>query len=104
MWPAVPTTTDFMTFLVLDFSSLPPSRPRRSLAVLRARLAPPRSLFAGPHALEDLDEPQIDLPDFHVHAHDLHLDLVAEAIDLVRVLAARDVRPIDEPIVVVGHR
>ena len=62
----------------------------------------PRSPFAD--ALEDLDQAEVDLPHLHVDADDLHLHLVAEAIDLLRVLAAQQVRALDEPVVVVGHR
>src|SRR5437762_2388533 len=74
------------------------------LVELRMRLAPARTAFAVAHALEDLDEPQIDLAQLHVDANHLHLHLVAKAVDLVRVLAPQEVRALDEPVVVVGHR
>src|SRR5438067_11792804 len=71
---------------------------------LRLRAAAPRAALALAHPLEDLDEAEIHLAQLHVHADDLHLHLVAEAVDLVRVLAAQQVRALDGPVVVVRHR
>src|SRR5439155_19019884 len=83
----------------------PPARPLPPfLLELRRRLAAARPAFAFTHPFEDLDQSQIDLAHLHVDPDHLHLDLVAEAIHLVRVLAAKQVRAFDEPVVVVGHR
>src|SRR5581483_1463606 len=71
---------------------------------LRRRLAASRPAFAFTHAFEDLDEAEVHLPHFHVDADDLDLHLVAEPIDLVRVLAAQHMRALDEPVIVIGHR
>src|SRR6202011_1540217 len=59
--------------------------------VRRRRLAPPGPPLAAPHPVEDLHEREIDLPHVHVHADYLNLDLVAQTIDLLRVLPAQDV-------------
>ena len=53
--------------------------------------------------VEDLDEPEIDLPPFHVDAHHLDANAVAEPVHLLGVLAAQRVRRFEEAIVVVGH-
>src|SRR4030095_16562773 len=71
---------------------------------LRGGLTPPRPALAFTHAFENLDEPEVDLPYLHVHANDLHLHLVAEPVDLLRILPAQQVRAFDEPVIVVGHR
>src|SRR5581483_6786013 len=81
---------------------LPPLR--RGLLVARACFRMARSARAFAHALENLDQAEIDLPHFHVDANHLHPHLVAEAVDLVRILAAEHVRSLDESIVVVRHR
>src|SRR4051812_4181827 len=52
------------------------------LPVLRRRLAPPRTALSFADALENLDEPEIDLSHFHVDAQHLDLHLVAEPVDL----------------------
>src|SRR5438105_3787394 len=77
-------------------SPLPFARTLCAPIIFRARFGAPRTLHALAHALEDLDEAEIDLPDFHIHAHHLHLHFVAEAIGLVRVLPAQGVRALDE--------
>ena len=83
----------------------PPSWPARSCLRLRlARAAGPRLRSDCAHPLEDLDKPEVDLPPLHVDLDDLHADLVAEPVDAAGVLAAQDVRALDEPVVVVGHR
>src|SRR2546428_5384 len=65
------------TSALADFA-LPAARPwLPPLLVLRHRSAPPRAVFARAHALENLYQPQVDLPQVHVHADDLHLHLVA---------------------------
>src|SRR5471032_2203260 len=71
---------------------------------LRRAAAAPRAALAFADALEDLREPEIDLALVHVDANDLHLHLVAEAIDLLGVLAHERVRAVDELVVVVRHR
>src|SRR5258706_3030643 len=71
-------------------------RLRRGLAAARAALA-----FAD--AFEDLGEPEIDLALLHIDADHLNLDLVAEPIALVRVLADQGVGALEEPVIVVGH-
>src|SRR5579862_2262415 len=92
----------------LPMLTLPPSgsllAARSSGRMLRHRLAPPGSALPFAHALEDLDEAEINPPQVHVDADDLHFHLVAEPIDRVVVLAAQQVRAFDEPIVVVRHR
>src|SRR5438067_11979851 len=71
---------------------------------LRLRAAAARAALALAHPLEDLAEAEIHLAQLHVHADDRHLHLVAQAVALVRVLAAQQVRALDEPVVVVRHR
>src|SRR5215218_8606422 len=71
---------------------------------LRHRLAAPRPALAFAHAFEDLDQAKIDLPYVHVDADDLHLDLVAEPVLLVRVLAHQQMPALDEAVIIVGHR
>ena len=79
-----------------------PGRP----SVPHARCAAPaaRDSLRLPHALQDLGQPEVDLPPFHVDADHLHRDLVAQPVDPSGVLAAQHVRALDEPVVVVGHR
>ena len=56
---------------------------------LMVRMVPrPAPPLIAPHRFENLNQPQIDLTPIHVDAHDLHLDTVAELVDLLRVLAA----------------
>src|SRR5438067_8707423 len=74
------------------------------LLELRRRAAAPRASLPFAHAFQNLDEPEVDLTLLHVHADDLHLHLVPEAIDLVRVLAAQQMRALDETVVIVRHR
>src|SRR5215216_6403460 len=107
MCPAVPTTM----FMGSDLDFLAPdARPRENrdltrsppaalallalatagallplLVDLRHRLAAARSALAFAHALENLRQPQIDLPHFHVDPDDLHLHFVAEPVLLVGV-------------------
>src|SRR5690349_11735457 len=111
MWPAVPTTMDriaspaaaaaaFPLLALAPAGTLRPAQP----FVLGPRAAAPRPALAVAHALEDLGQAEIDLALLHVHANDLDLHLVAEPIDLVGVLAAQQVRVLDELVVVVGHR
>src|SRR5262245_31228267 len=71
---------------------------------LRLRCTPLRTALPSAHAVENLDETEIDLADFHVDPNDLHLHAVAESIDFLGVLAAQQVRALDEPVIVVGHR
>src|SRR5262245_23833878 len=54
-------------------------------------------------AIEDLRQSEIDLPPLHVDFDDLHPHAIAEPVDATRVLALQDVRPLAEPVVVVGH-
>src|SRR3954463_975695 len=86
--------------------SLAPSWPlfAAALFVLGHRAAAARAALAVAHAREDVHEPEVDLALLHVDADHLDLHLVAEAVDLLRVLAAQQVRVLDEPVVVVGHR
>src|ERR1039458_9227194 len=58
--------------------------------------------FADP--IENLDQPEIDLPHLHVDAEHLDVHFVAQAVDLPRVLAAQHVSAVDEAVIVVGHR
>src|SRR5262245_65737301 len=88
---------------ILPLSS-PGSLFAAALFVLRDRAAAPWTTFAVAHAIEDFREAKVDLPLLHVDADDLHLDLVAEAVDLLRVFAPQQVRALDEAIVVVRHR
>ena len=79
-----------------------PARPRPPrLGTAPARTAVP---FRLPHRVQDVDQAEIDLPALHVDLDDLHRHLVAEPVVLAGVLAAQDVRPLDEPVVVIGHR
>src|SRR5262245_39718269 len=107
MWPAVPTTIDRIS-PPAAFPLLPFATPRPLLAarlfVLRGRAAAARAALALADPFEDLDQPEVDLPLLHVDADHLDLDLVAQAVDAVRVLAAQEVRVLDELVVVVGHR
>src|SRR6185295_10237061 len=104
MCPAVPTTTDRIRS-ALPSGALAASGALLALLVeLRLRFGAPRTALAFADALEDLDQAEIDLPQLHVDADHLHLHLVAEAIHLVRVLAAQQVRALDEAVVVVRHR
>ena len=109
MCPAVPTTIDrASTVSAAPSASGARAGRARGFAlprlVLRPRLAAARPALPVAHALEDLDEPEVDLPHVHVHADDLHAHLVAQAVGLLRVLAAQHVRALEEPVVVVGHR
>ncbi len=111
MCPAVPTTMDRIVMLSDRRPPLRTCRSRRPGRCFRllVQLRRPRWLRRGPrspfaHALEDLDQAEIDLAHLHVDADHLHLHLVAEPVDLLRVLAAQQVRALDEPVVVVGHR
>src|SRR5262245_27817348 len=81
----------------------PRTLPAPSLS-LRLRRTPLRTALPPAHALENLDEAEIDLADFHVDPNDLHLHAVAESIHFLGVLTAQQVRALDEPVVVVGHR
>src|SRR2546427_765583 len=112
MWPAVPTTTDFIVFV---YSRLPSSAFAHLslvatgtlfalLFTVRRGLAAPRPSLALAHALENLYQAEIHLAHLHVDADHLHLDLVAKTIDLVRVLASEQVRTLHEPVIVVRHR
>ena len=71
-----------------------------------ARLAVPRAavLLRRAHPLENLGEPEVDLAPLHVDLDDLHARPVAEPVHPPGVLSAQDVRTLDEPVVVVGHR
>src|SRR5829696_4624703 len=60
--------------------------------------------LGDPHAVQDADQSEIDLPALHIHLDHLHAHLVAKPVDLAGVFAAHDVRALDEPVVVVGHR
>src|SRR5262245_31658774 len=100
MCPAVPTTIDFISFVSSLLSpagfallALSPAEALLApgLVVLRHRPASPRTALAFPHAIEDLHQPEIDLPLLHVDPDDLHADLVAEPIRLVRVLPVQQV-------------
>src|SRR6185436_179900 len=73
---------------------------------LRLGAAAARSavVFGSPHPLEDLGQPEIDLPALHVDLDHLHADAIAEAIDPAGVLAAQHMLLLDEAVVVVGHR
>src|SRR5256885_6580178 len=123
MCPAVPTTIDFIHTVcslcpfvpaMPDWSPpsagfpLPPLASARtllpSLLERRRRLAATRPTLPFANALQNLDKAQIYLTHFHVDADDLHFHLVAEPVDLLRVLAPQQVRGFDEPVIVVGHR
>src|SRR5262249_53135153 len=75
--------------------------------VLRLRLHLAANGSAGTllaaHGLEHVEQPEIDLAAFHVHADDLHADLVTQTVCLPRVLAVQDVQLLHVPIVVVRH-
>ena len=71
------------------------------LGTAPARTAVP---FGLPHRVQDVQQAQIDLPALHVDLDDLHGHLVAEPVFLAGILAAQDVCPLDEPVVVIGHR
>src|SRR2546428_523537 len=112
MWPAVPTTTDFIVFV---YSRLPSSAFAHlslvatgtlfaRLLALRRGFAAPRTPLALAHALENLHQAEVHLAHLHVDADHLHFDLVAKTIDLVRVLASEQVRTLHEPVIVVRHR
>src|SRR5712691_9516673 len=111
MWPAVPTTTDLIVFV---YSRLPSSAFAHlslvatwtlfaRLLALQRRFAAPRPSLALADALENLHQAEIHLAHLHVDADHLHLDLVAETIDPVRVLASEQMRAFHEPVVVVRH-
>src|SRR5262245_33891582 len=106
MCPAVPTTIDRISAApVLAALPLAPARARRAaLVTLRRGAAAARTALSVAHALEDLDQAEVDLPLLEVHSHDLHAHFVAQPIDLARVLAAQQMAALDEPVVVVGHR
>ena len=70
------------------------------VALLLSRPPPVLVLANG---VEDLGEPEIDLPPLEVHANHLHAHLVAEPVDLVRVLAVQRVAAVEIAVVVVGH-
>ena len=128
MWPAVPTTNGFQRRPFLIARSFRPGR-CFALAGLRRGRSPlpaasrvpvdaglPRSrgltrLCRGPRLLSDARtrsrisvEPEVDLPPLHVDLDHLHRDLVAQPVHPSGLLAAQDVRRLDEPVVVVGHR
>ena len=64
----------------------------------------PRLRSDDAHGVQDLAQPEVDLPPLEVHANHLHVDLVAEPVDAAVLLAAQQVRALDEAVVVVGHR
>src|SRR5262245_38719603 len=117
MCPAVPTTTDFTAsrLRVVGVASLAASTLPRSLVlagaalalgrplVLRPCLRAPRPALSVANPFQDVDETEIDLPHFHVDAYDLDSDLVAQPVDLLRILAAQHMCAFDKSIVVVGH-
>src|SRR6185369_17174130 len=102
MCPAVPTTIDRMSppstatsgvslrlpvaigaARRLRRSSIPPL-PGLSRSSVTSRLPP------APHDVENLAQPEIDLPALHVDADHLHLDAIPEAVDAAVLLAAQD--------------
>src|SRR6188508_1293735 len=103
MWPAVPTTR------WLTPCSLPAAARgllRRALALARSHLAlcTPRLglgrglassrsplVLALANGVEDFGQPEVDLPSLQVHPNHLHAHLLAEPVDLVRVLAVQSV-------------
>src|SRR5688572_33375264 len=110
MCPAVPMTTDFITRLeaaqgfspalrsperlrnnkrALPFTALAPAFAaagtlRPPPLAFRLGRAAPRPALPFADALENLDQPEIDLADFHVDPDHLHLHLVPEPVDLLR--------------------
>src|SRR5262245_39449548 len=115
MCPAVPTTTDRKACSTASGITSPPSLSLLTLApagtlfaarlfVLRSGLAPPRSALAVTHTVENLHQAEVDLALLHVDANDLHLDLVAQSIDLLCILPAQQMGGFDVPIVVIRHR
>ena len=64
----------------------------------------PRGRPCLPHRLENLGDPEVDLAPLEIDLDDLHADAIAEPEHAAVVLAAQDVRALDEPVVVVGHR
>src|SRR5262245_28233219 len=84
----------------LERTALPSARPEPSGASAPAPSGP----SVPAHYLQDLAQPQVDLPALHVHTNHLHFDAIAKAVDASVLLAAQDVRALDEPVVVVGHR
>src|SRR5262245_59137641 len=128
MWPAVPTMsirTSALALLTLAeagtvaaalggalfFAPIvfrPRDRARRLPIVARPiRAAGPARIgrTARPaDRVQNLRQPEIDLPPLEIHADDLHAHSIAETIDASVLLAAQNVRALDEPVVVVGHR
>src|SRR5205807_5143569 len=98
MWPAVPTTIERVSEITRSASALSvlplaaAGTLRAALVGLRGRAAAARSALALAHALQDLHQPEIDLPLLHVDADHLHAHLVAQPVNLVRVLAAQQMR------------
>src|SRR5436190_17679704 len=97
MWPAVPTTMDFIDYLP---ASLALSGPRLSFAGLQVPLCP-RLGFASARSavalrcadlLQNVDETEIDLAAFHVDLDDLDANAVTEPVHLAGILPAHDVR------------
>src|SRR5262245_59965951 len=55
-------------------------------------------------AREHVQQGEVELPTLEIHAYDLDLDLVAQAVALPRVLPQQAVRSLVEAVVVVRHR
>src|SRR5689334_24988240 len=71
------------------------------LCLAAARTASP---LGDTNLVEYLGKTQVDLTALHVHFDHLHAHPIAETIDLPGVLAAQNVRALDEAVIVVGHR
>ncbi len=74
------------------------------VAGLRFALARAAVLFGFANRRQDVGDAQVELPPLHVDANDLHLHTIAQAEDAPGVLAAQDVLPLDEPVIVIRHR
>src|SRR5438093_10526569 len=73
--------------------------------LFRPRLAPGHAMpsLLPPNRVQNLHQPEFNLPPLHVHADDLHTHLVTETIDPLGVLAAQHVLLLEEAVVVVRH-
>src|SRR5262245_37941199 len=80
------------------------ARAARLAAAIELAAPPPAVRLGRADAIENLRQSQIHLPPLHVDLDDLHPHAIAEPVDATRVLALEDVRPLPEPVVVVGHR